>query len=81
MYNKKMVFVNENNTGWKLQKRSFKDMIRDKALKRQDEITKLLIDNGFTYDEASDSAFVIYENNQEFQCDKNIIKIAHKHIL
>lgn len=60
--------------------RKFSEIISINGLKRQEEITNLLLENGFNYDEASDSAYIIYTNNQDIKSDKDIIKIASKHI-
>ena len=60
--------------------RSFKEVISINGLKRQEQITNMLMKNGFNYDNASDSAYIIYTNNQETKSDSELIKIAHKHI-
>ena len=60
--------------------RSFKDIISINGLKRQEQITNMLLKNGFNYDEASDSAYIIYTNNQDTKSNKELIKIASKHI-
>ena len=59
--------------------RNFRDTLSNKALKRQEEITNMLMKNGFKYDDASDSAYIIYKNYQENSSDKELIKIATKH--
>ena len=59
--------------------RSFKEVISINGLKRQEEITNMLMKNGFDYDNASDSAYIIYTNNQDTLSDNEIIKIASKH--
>lgn len=60
--------------------RKFNEVISINGLKRQEQITNMLIANGFSYDNASDSAYIIYTNNQDTLSDKELIKLAHKHI-
>ena len=60
--------------------RSFNEVISINGLKRQKEITNMLMKNGFNYDMASDSAYIFYTNNQDTLSDKELIKLAHKHI-
>ena len=60
--------------------RSFKEVVSINGLKRQEAITNMLMKNGFNYDNASDSAYIIYTNNQDTKSDSELIKIAHKHI-
>ena len=60
--------------------RDFNEMISKQGLKRQEEITNLLMKVGFNYDEASDSAYIIYDNNQDKLNDNEIINLAKSHI-
>ena len=62
-----------------MNKRNFDKMVTDKALARQSEIMELLLFNGFKYDDASDSAYIIYEDKQDKLVDEEIIKIAKAH--
>ena len=59
--------------------RKFSEVISINGLRRQEEITNMLMKNGFNYDEASDSAYIIYTNNQDTKSDSELIKIASKH--
>ena len=60
--------------------RKFSEVISINGLKRQEEIINMLMKNGFNYDQASDSAYIIYTNNQDTKSDKELIKITSKHI-